>query len=126
MLLKLKTEVLLTLEYYCWPCINRMICITLARAVFVVLVLGTLCYLAILSSNGAHKTEMKHQISPPSCKDKIRGVNLGGWLVLEPWITPSIFEEVNVDSHHVVDEYTYFEHIQPNNKAIDRLTKYYF
>jgi glucan 1,3-beta-glucosidase len=25
-------------------------------------------------------------------QDKIRGVNLGGWLVLEPWITPSIFE----------------------------------
>lgn len=25
--------------------------------------------------------------------DKIRGVNLGGWFVLEPWITPSIFEE---------------------------------
>jgi len=24
--------------------------------------------------------------------DKVRGVNLGGWLVLEPWITPSIFE----------------------------------
>ena len=24
--------------------------------------------------------------------EKIRGVNLGGWLVLEPWITPSIFE----------------------------------
>lgn len=25
--------------------------------------------------------------------DKIRGVNLGGWLVLEPWITPSVFED---------------------------------
>jgi hypothetical protein len=23
-------------------------------------------------------------------------VNLGGWLLLEPWITPGIFEEVNV------------------------------
>ena len=23
---------------------------------------------------------------------KIRGVNLGGWLVLEPWITPNLFE----------------------------------
>ena len=22
---------------------------------------------------------------------QIRGVNLGGWMVLEPWITPSIF-----------------------------------
>lgn len=25
--------------------------------------------------------------------EKVRGVNLGGWLVLEPWITPSIFDE---------------------------------
>jgi len=32
----------------------------------------------------------------------IRGVNLGGWLVLEPWMTPSLF--VNSDA---VDEYTY-------------------
>ncbi|MGZ8190099.1 MAG: hypothetical protein ACXWTS_02595 [Methylococcaceae bacterium] len=23
---------------------------------------------------------------------KLRGVNLGGWLVLEKWITPSVFE----------------------------------
>ncbi|MDD2865392.1 MAG: glucan 1,3-beta-glucosidase, partial [Methylococcales bacterium] len=23
---------------------------------------------------------------------KLRGVNLGGWLVLEKWMTPSIFE----------------------------------
>ena len=24
--------------------------------------------------------------------DKIRGVNLGGWFVLEPYITPSLFD----------------------------------
>ncbi|GLB40440.1 putative brix [Lyophyllum shimeji] len=35
---------------------------------------------------------------------KIRGVNLGGWLVLEPWITPSVFESTNNDA--IVDEYT--------------------
>ncbi|KAK7931033.1 glycoside hydrolase family 5 protein [Apiospora marii] len=34
---------------------------------------------------------------------KIRGVNLGGWLLLEPWITPSIFEQT---PESVVDEYT--------------------
>ena len=27
----------------------------------------------------------------PSVGDGFRGVNLGGWLVLEPWITPSLF-----------------------------------
>ncbi|TDL25870.1 glycoside hydrolase [Rickenella mellea] len=37
--------------------------------------------------------------------DKIRGVNLGGWFVLEPWITPSIFENTNNDA--IVDEYTF-------------------
>ncbi|CAK4033692.1 glycoside hydrolase family 5 [Lecanosticta acicola] len=35
---------------------------------------------------------------------KIRGVNLGGWFVLEPWITPSIFEAT---PDNVVDEYTF-------------------
>lgn len=34
---------------------------------------------------------------------KVRGVNLGGWFVLEPWITPSIFDSAG-DS--AVDEYT--------------------
>ncbi|KAL8810338.1 MAG: hypothetical protein Q9223_003210 [Gallowayella weberi] len=37
---------------------------------------------------------------------KVRGVNLGGWFVLEPWITPSIFDEWS-SSQSVVDEYTY-------------------
>lgn len=32
---------------------------------------------------------------------KLRGVNLGGWFVLEPWITPSLFE-----GNGAVDEYT--------------------
>lgn len=36
--------------------------------------------------------------------EKIRGVNLGGWFVLEPWITPSIFEAT---PGNVVDEYTF-------------------
>lgn len=37
--------------------------------------------------------------------DKVRGVNLGGWFVLEPWITPSIFDPW-AGSTTVVDEYT--------------------
>ncbi len=28
-------------------------------------------------------------------KNKVRGVNLGGWLVLEKWMTPSLFEGLN-------------------------------
>ncbi|CAE6521924.1 unnamed protein product [Rhizoctonia solani] len=38
-------------------------------------------------------------------RDKIRGVNLGGWLLLEPWITPSLFE--NTGNENIVDEYTF-------------------
>jgi len=34
----------------------------------------------------------------------VRGVNIGGWLVLEPWITPSIFEQFS--GGNAVDEYT--------------------
>ena len=37
---------------------------------------------------------------------KVRGVNLGGWFVLEPWITPSLFAEWSI-SQTVRDEYTY-------------------
>ncbi|KAJ7274414.1 glycoside hydrolase family 5 protein [Mycena haematopus] len=38
-------------------------------------------------------------------KTPIRGVNLGGWFVLEPWITPSIFQNTNNDA--IVDEFTF-------------------
>ncbi|CZT46812.1 probable EXG1 Exo-beta-1,3-glucanase (I/II), major isoform [Rhynchosporium secalis] len=39
---------------------------------------------------------------------KVRGLNLGGWLVLEPWITPSIFKNVD-QSLGIVDEFTLTE-----------------
>jgi len=51
-----------------------------------------------------------------NCNDgKIRGVNTGGWLLLEPWITPYLFEEVNYGDNldKVVDEYTYAELVDP-------------
>lgn len=55
-----------------------------------------------------------------SCDDgKIRGVNLGGWLLLEPWITPVIFEEVNIGANEglIVDEYTYAQYLDPAQVA---------
>lgn len=36
----------------------------------------------------------------------VRGVNLGGWFILEPWITPSLFEPWAV-SQTVMDKYTF-------------------
>lgn len=61
------------------------------------------------------------------CTDgKIRGVNLGGWLLLEPWITPGIFEEVNVGELQgkIADEWTYAEFVD-KTFAKERLTKHW-
>ncbi|KAI9659097.1 MAG: exo-1,3-beta-glucanase [Bathelium mastoideum] len=41
--------------------------------------------------------------------EKVRGVNLGGWFVLESWITPSIFEPYAGTG--VVDEWTLTSHL---------------
>ncbi|KAJ4332766.1 glucan exo-1,3-beta-glucosidase [Didymella glomerata] len=40
---------------------------------------------------------------------KVRGVNLGGWLVLESFITPSIFESHSDPGYPVIDEWTLCE-----------------
>merc|ERR1712227_917527 len=53
---------------------------------------------------------------PAGCDDGIiRGVNLGGWLLLEPWITPVFFEELNVGDlqDQIVDEWTLAEKLEP-------------
>jgi len=41
-------------------------------------------------------------------EQKIRGVNIGGWLVTEPWITPSLYDRANQNrpQKDIVDEYT--------------------
>ena len=53
--------------------------------------------------------------------DIIRGVNLGGWFLWEPWIVPSIFEEVNVGEfkNKIVDEWTYAENVDPEVSKIN-------
>ena len=48
--------------------------------------------------------------------DLVRGVTLGGLFLLEPWITPSIFEEANAANgggELIVDEYTYAQYVDP-------------
>lgn len=44
---------------------------------------------------------------------RVHGVNLGGWFVLEPWITPSIFAEWATNGN-VRDEYTYTQALGPD------------
>ncbi|KAI4113366.1 MAG: hypothetical protein LQ345_005642 [Seirophora villosa] len=58
------------------------------------------------TDRGRSSAVCKREVAFDFNGDKVRAVNLGGWLVLEPWITPSIFEEWST-SRTVVDEYTY-------------------
>lgn len=64
--------------------------------------------LTILSSLPLKKRDFAYGSTP------VRGVNIGGWLVLEPWITPSIFNQFGGS---VVDEYTLTKQI-PNARDI--------
>jgi len=50
---------------------------------------------------------------------KIRGVNLGGWLVLESFITPSFWNIFN--NSGVVDQWTWCEFAKNHTFAIDKL-----
>ena len=36
----------------------------------------------------------------------------GGWLLLEPWITPSVFDQTNDD--RIVDEFTFGQYLDPD------------
>jgi len=54
--------------------------------------------------------------------DKVRGVNLGGWLLLEPWITPSIFD--NTNDQRIVDEYTFGQY-QDHDVAFTALKEHW-
>ena len=52
--------------------------------------------------------------------NQIRGVNLGGWLVLEPWITPSLFYQFlgGDETSTAFDTYTFCEVLGPEEGNI--------
>ncbi|KAJ4292662.1 glucan exo-1,3-beta-glucosidase [Kalmusia sp. IMI 367209] len=54
--------------------------------------------------------------------EKVRGVNIGGWLVLEPWITPSLFD--NLGRSDIVDEFTLGQ-ILGHDAALNVLRKHW-
>merc|ERR1711892_619099 len=60
------------------------------------------------------------------CNDgKIRGVNVGGWLVLESWMTPALFEEFhNQYSSNIIDEYTLAENM-PHDQYRVRMAQHW-
>ena len=47
--------------------------------------------------------------------NQIRGVNLGGWMVLEPWITPSLFYQFlgGDETDTAMDHYSFCEKLGP-------------
>ncbi|KAL8786635.1 MAG: hypothetical protein Q9213_002664 [Squamulea squamosa] len=53
----------------------------------------------------------------------IRGVNLGGWLSIEPFITPSLFQSYK-RNQGIIDEYTLTKELGPQ-KAAKTLEKHY-
>ena len=72
-----------------------------------------------LSSNASPLQPVKRAPSFDYNNQKVRGVNTGGWFVLEPWITPSIFE-----GNDAVDERT-FTKILGKGAAKARLEKHW-
>jgi len=55
--------------------------------------------------------------------NQVRGVNLGGWMVLEPWITPSLFYQfLGKDDQIGIDSYTFCEALgaEEANKQLRR------
>ncbi|KAI0636782.1 glycoside hydrolase [Trametes polyzona] len=57
-------------------------------------------------------------------EDNIRGVNLGGWLVTEPFIVPALYERYINTSEPVVDEWTLTQRLTADG-AIDELENHY-
>lgn len=66
-------------------------------------------------------------------QDPVRGVNIGGWLVtkwntaedrlvLEPWITPSMFEH---KPDWVVDEWTYGAYMSTQNDSVSEIRRHW-
>ncbi|KAL9636065.1 MAG: hypothetical protein Q9164_003063 [Protoblastenia rupestris] len=53
----------------------------------------------------------------------IRGINLGGWLSIEPFITPSLFNQYK-PNQGIVDEWTLTKQLGPSNAA-ETLEKHY-
>ncbi|CAI4801243.1 CCQ_1a_G0050360.mRNA.1.CDS.1 [Saccharomyces cerevisiae] len=70
------------------------------------------------------KDSIYSAINNQAINEKIHGVNLGGWLVLEPYITPSLFETFRTNPYNddgiPVDEYHFCQKLG-YEKAKERL-----
>ncbi|KIJ51370.1 glycoside hydrolase family 5 protein [Sphaerobolus stellatus SS14] len=60
--------------------------------------------------------------------DKIRGVNLGGWFVLEPFISPALYEKYQTPPNQATDEWSLSEAMRADTSAgggISQIEKHY-
>ncbi|KAH9980765.1 exo-beta-1,3-glucanase [Russula compacta] len=64
-----------------------------------------LATLPIAHSHPTWNTQAPFAPGFPYGSQPVRGVNLGGWLTIEPWITPSLFD--NTSNPAIVDEWTF-------------------
>ncbi|KAH7066503.1 glycoside hydrolase superfamily [Paraphoma chrysanthemicola] len=86
--------------------------------------------LPIIGLNSTWNDDVQANPNVPNLQDKfeygkkpIRGVNVGGWLNIEPFITPSFFENFG-SKDGVVDEWTLLTKLGPT-KAKDSMEKHY-
>ena len=123
MLFRLKTPIIMLIQSLCFPVfLNRAVCITLLRLGLLACFFGTFSYFALFSSMKKRDISLNFE---ELCNSKIRGVNLGGWLVLEPWITPKIFENANKDykvKNGIIDEYTFHKYV-PRDQVAKQMEK---
>ncbi|RSH88775.1 exo-1,3-beta-glucanase [Saitozyma podzolica] len=78
--------------------------------------------LAALRVNATPLAERGVNVGWPYGSEKIRGVNIGGWLVIEPFITPSLFQNTGNDA--IVDEWTFGQY-QDYNTAQNALVNHW-
>ena len=81
--------------------------------------------LAVLATSLLHVSAAptKRGLSFDYNNNKVYGVNLGGWFVLEPWITPSLFQQW-AGGNGAVDEYTFCQQLGPA-EAESRLSQHW-
>ncbi|KAJ8609068.1 hypothetical protein MRB53_039337 [Persea americana] len=90
------------------------------------IMLSSLVVLAAVSATPVVKHSQVYH--PPLPFDygntKVRGVNLGGWLVLEPWIKPSLFQQFVSPPQPVKDEWTFCQ-VLGKEKALAQLKQHW-
>ncbi|WWD17228.1 hypothetical protein CI109_101666 [Kwoniella shandongensis] len=56
--------------------------------------------------------------------DKVRGVNLGGWFIMENWMMPNYFDVPDLQDDYITDEWTFCE-VLGKEECLTRLEKHW-